>query len=257
MEKQAEHGYVLTKYKTPDLTYQTPMPKPRLGETFLIHDSGKNYSCRFLIFGSTTAVSDMVKSRHFAVDGTFRCSPSMFCQLFTLHIMENNACMPRIFGLLSNKTGETYVWFFITLKAKFPSFKHKSAMLEFERAVMNALRKVYFKIVLTGRLFHLAQSLCRKITELGFKKQYETDETFNKGIQNFRSLTFLPENDVIDAFCDLSNDERIPSEIINYFELNYTSVERGSRNNWKREPGTFPIELLNVLDRTMSLSSEP
>ena len=86
--------------------------------------------------------------------------------------MENNARVPRILGLLSNKTEETYVRFFETLKAKFPSFKPESTMLDFERAAMNALGKVYPEIVLTGCLFHLAKSLYRKITELGFKKQY-------------------------------------------------------------------------------------
>ena len=88
--------------------------KTTLGENFLIHDSGKNDSSRFLIFGSETAVNDLVKSRHIAVDGTFRCCPSIFYQLFTIHnIMENNACVPHIFGLLSNKTEETCVRFFL------------------------------------------------------------------------------------------------------------------------------------------------
>ena len=108
---------------------------------------------------------------------------------------------------------------------------------------MNGLRKVYREIVLTGCLFHLAKSLYRKITELGFKKQYETDEAFNISIKSFTSLALLPKNDVINPFCDFSNDESIPSEFIKYFELNYIAVERGSRNNRKRGPGTFPIEL--------------
>lgn len=72
--------------------------KTTLGENFLIHDSGKIDSSRFLIFGSETAVNDLVKSRHIAVDGAFRCCPSIFYQLFTLHIIENKSCVPRIFG---------------------------------------------------------------------------------------------------------------------------------------------------------------
>ena len=78
--------------------------KTTLGENFLIHDSGKNDSTRIWIFGSETAVNDLFKSRHIAVDWTFRCCPSIFYQMFTLHIMENNTRVPHIFGLLSNKT---------------------------------------------------------------------------------------------------------------------------------------------------------
>ena len=58
----------------------------------------------------------------------------IFYQLFTIHIIEKNVCVPRIFALLPNKTELTYNRLFDVLKRKLPLCEPETVMLDFEKA---------------------------------------------------------------------------------------------------------------------------
>ena len=60
--------------------------------------------------------------------------PGIYYQLFTVHILEKGACVPRIFGLLPDKTETTYLRFFKAVKVLAPGFSPESVMLDFEKA---------------------------------------------------------------------------------------------------------------------------
>ena len=59
----------------------------------------------------------------------------------------------------------------------------------------------------------------------------------------FCALAFLPQEDVIEAFQNLSEDENIPIEFVSYFELNYIGVMRGRTT---RENPLYPVSFWNV-----------
>ncbi|CAM4988623.1 unnamed protein product [Rotaria socialis] len=42
------------------------------------------------------------------LDGTFKVTPSIFYQLYAMHVVYRNAVLPVIFALLPNKTEQTY-----------------------------------------------------------------------------------------------------------------------------------------------------
>ncbi|CAM2701180.1 unnamed protein product [Rotaria socialis] len=42
------------------------------------------------------------------VDGTFKVTPSIFYQLYAVHVVYRNAVLPVVFALLPNKTQQTY-----------------------------------------------------------------------------------------------------------------------------------------------------
>ena len=69
--------------------------------------------------------------------------------------------------------------------------------------------------------------LSKKITDLGLKEKYSEDSEFCHRIRSFSSLTFLPVEDVENAYEDLIDDEEIPAEFIAYFDLTYKGVVRG------------------------------
>jgi hypothetical protein len=64
------------------------------GEIFLLHDSGVNDEKRMLIFGTKQGLQDLVKMRQWGMDGTFKCCPSIFSQLLTIHAQEKTFSVP-------------------------------------------------------------------------------------------------------------------------------------------------------------------
>ena len=123
-------------------------------------------------------------------------------------------------------------------------------MIDFEKASINALKYVYPNATLTGCLFHLSKSLYSKLVDLGYKQQYHTDNAFSLLMRHFTALAFVQPHDVTEFFEELSEDDRIPSEFISYFEMTYIGVLRGRRSNRRRDQPMFPIELWNVYART-------
>ena len=67
-------------------------------------------------------------------NGFIHVIAGIFYQLFTIHIIEKNACVPRIFALLPNKTEAIYKRLFEVLKRKLPLFEPETVMLDFEKA---------------------------------------------------------------------------------------------------------------------------
>ncbi|XP_068225286.1 uncharacterized protein [Palaemon carinicauda] len=195
-------------------------------------------------FGTKAGLDDLEKNKDWACDGTFKCSPEIYYQLFTLHIVIKNISIPRIFVLLPDKSQVTYSRFFSALKDLRPSFQSETLMVDFEKASVNAFSAVFPTIKVTGCLFHMAKNIYRHIVDLGLKSRYQTDAEFNNKIKCFTALAFLPVQDIIDGFIELSDDDDLPQELVSYFETHY----RGGERRRRVEP-TFPIALWNVFER--------
>ena len=69
-------------------------------------------------------------------------------------------------------------------------------------------------------------------------------------VRCFAALAFLPIEDVVEGFLDLSEDWDFSPEFISYFEMTYISQARGRRQG--RIPPNFPIRSGNVRDRAIS-----
>ena len=61
------------------------------GNQFLLYDSGEDCLDRILVFGTEAKLDDLEENKDWACDGTFKCSPEIYFQLFTLHIGMNSA----------------------------------------------------------------------------------------------------------------------------------------------------------------------
>ena len=71
---------------------------------FLQFDSGIEDSKRILIFASDEGLGHVKQYKKWATDGTFKFCPSLFFQLYVLHIQNGSFEVPRIFALLSDTT---------------------------------------------------------------------------------------------------------------------------------------------------------
>lgn len=148
-----------------------------LAKKFLVCDDGG--SDKILIF-CTKIVRRVIRANpagRYLGDGTFKCAPKPFYQIFSLHLdlgsNENttNIC-PMIYGLLPNKTEETYVRFFQLVKdilgLKMGSFK-----CDYENAIINA---VFPDVSINACFFHFQKAVKKKAKDL---KLYDSREGRN------------------------------------------------------------------------------
>ena len=105
-------------------------------------------------------------------DGTFKCCPKHFYQMYSFQVLKNGWYLPVCHFLLPNKKESTYVTMLHMLKTE-SSLILKNVMLDFEVGMLNALRKVYPGIHLRGCRFHLGQSWWRQIQVYGLARVYK------------------------------------------------------------------------------------
>jgi len=224
------------------------------GSSFLAFDSGIDDVHRILIFATDSGLDELSTSNSWACDGTFKAAPNLWTQLFTVHAVINDSCLPRVFALLPNKQEATYRRLFSAIFNLRPNSRPVQCIMDFEIAVHTAFTTVFHSAVVSGCLFHFGQSCWGKICQIGKKKkeQYNNDPSFGLKIKCFSGLAFLPLEDVVDAFELLSDDEVIPAEFITYFEGAYIGIQRGRGERRRRVEPLFPIEVWNVRERTLN-----
>lgn len=77
-------------------------------ESFVIHDSGVGDRNRILVFATQRNIDLLARAKVWFMDGTFKVTPSIFFQVYTIHVMYKDAVVPLVYALLPNKTEETY-----------------------------------------------------------------------------------------------------------------------------------------------------
>ncbi|RWS08330.1 hypothetical protein B4U80_10400, partial [Leptotrombidium deliense] len=69
------------------------------GEDFLFYDSGPGQD-RIIVFATTKSVDLLSRSDHWYADGTFKTSPLLFQQIYTIHGIQNLEVIPALYALL-------------------------------------------------------------------------------------------------------------------------------------------------------------
>lgn len=144
-----------------------------------------------------------------------------------------------------------YVRMFRAIVDLRPNVQPETFMMDFEKASINAFATVFPNSGITSCLFHFSQNIYRKVVELGFKERYNQDVEFNLRIKCLSSLAFLPIDHVIDGFEELSHEDNIPEEVLNYFEKYYIGEITGRRSKNQRKLQLFPLETWNIHNRTL------
>ena len=85
--------------------------------------------------------------------------------------------------------------------------------------------------------------------DIGEHIKYNTDDNFALKIKRFIALAFIPKDDVIGAFGNLSEDVDIPDDFISYLETNYIGIKRGRGSHQRRSEPLFPIQTWNKRER--------
>ena len=83
------------------------------GQDFVLANDGQDD--KIVLFGTESSLKLLSEANTYNVDGTFRVTPSIFYQLFTIHIVKHNQSFPLVYALLPNER-QTYSRAFLLLK---------------------------------------------------------------------------------------------------------------------------------------------
>ena len=162
--------------------------------SFLVHDTGKEDHERIMVFGDNEMNNYLQSSQSWLEDGTFKLSPKMFYQLYTVHIQGPGIAPACVYGFLSNKTESTYKRFLDILLSLLPNAAPDKVLIDFELAAMKAFEKALPNANISGCFFHLSQNFIRKIGELGLKNLYHSNPEFEEGCCNPKVSLFAVNN---------------------------------------------------------------
>ncbi|KAL8574892.1 hypothetical protein ACOMHN_063586 [Nucella lapillus] len=119
-----------------DIVVVPPYTDTNDGRRFLLHDDSVGNG-KILVFATDENTQRLCNARNIFMDGTFWVAPSLFHQLFTIHVMEHNVTIPVIYALLPDKTRRTYTRLFKLLQQSAVQqqtvFLPIAASMDFER----------------------------------------------------------------------------------------------------------------------------
>jgi len=155
------------------------------------------------MFGTTENLTLLQQNDHWFIDGTFKVAPTLFTQVFTIHALINNSAYPLVYVLLPNKTEHGYELVMQKILELQPGLNPASIMVDFEKTSLNACATVFPGAGLAGCFFHLGQCLWRKVQECHLAEAYRDNENVRMYVKMLSALSFVPVEDVPDAFDEM------------------------------------------------------
>jgi len=123
-----------------------------------------------------------------------------------------------LYILMANRQIETYRRVFEVVRDHINAVP-QSIMLDFEAGARTAFTFVWPDITIRHCLFHLGQSVNRKVQSLGLSQLYIDNEEFRKSIRSLAALAFLQPDEVeygYQLLRGIAHDQAI--QIYDYFE---------------------------------------
>lgn len=208
-------------------------------ELFLLYDSQNDEEeelpCgRILIFATESNLRTLSRCPTWTADATFKSSPSLFYQLFTVmgavsynhKETEKTVFLPLVFTLMERKLEAAYSKVFDVIIRESRNFLIRIAFPEtvicdFELGLVNAITE-HFGNVVRNCWFHLRQIVYRHIQQEGLQIAYsdEVDDSIRNAAHTLCALAFVPLDYVLQAFNWVS--AHVPhqfSPIIKFFEV--------------------------------------
>lgn len=192
---------------------------------FFLYDDGVEE--KIIIFGTRLAKATLKTVDIVYVDGTFRCCPIPFYQLFSVHAdithESGTVCfVPLLFALLPNKSQTTYERLFKILKYQF--FMNISTFkCDYELAIIQAIKAIYPDIVVKGCYYHFTNAVWKKSKSINFSSSNEG----RKCTQLFSLLALLPASLIPEAYltlCELAPNTEESTQFQNYFSKQWINL---------------------------------
>ena len=110
---------------------------------FLHYDSGRGNVNRMLIFRTDQFLQTLHDSEDWMCDGTFKVSPNLLYQVYTVHALIRDNVLPCIFVLLPNKQHVTYSRMRTEIKSLEPGLAPRSVQIDYELVSKDAIIEAF------------------------------------------------------------------------------------------------------------------
>lgn len=198
-------------------------------EQFLLgHYEGQGETV--IVFSTTENLKLLHQSPIWIIDGTFKCCPGLLHQLYSIHgrVGHNEAAnrvLPLAYGMLSNKTENSYRIFFEIIKTNAMNklsihLNPEIIMSDFEFAAIKASTRVFPQSQHKCCYFHLRQNIWKRVQAIGLAKKYIDDSRFAHEIRHLAALAFLEPREVPAAF-EMIQEEVLSAEAASVAEWFY------------------------------------
>ena len=135
---------------------------------------------KFIIFFTEQNLIRLDRAKYWIMDGTFSTTPLEYKQLYSIHGFigndENFRTLPLVYLLLNKKCEDIYFAALTELSEiaseKGLELNPKYILTDFEKAVVNALKKAFPHTENYGCYFHFSKSLLSKLGSLGLKSEF-------------------------------------------------------------------------------------
>jgi hypothetical protein len=225
-------------------------------ENFILGDTGPADPNRIIIFSCTTDINRLTQCKTWVIDGTFKCAPDLWYQLWVIHGVFHEKTVPLVYSLLPNKQQNTYERALEMILNKIddvrPGTRPTCLNIDFEKAEDNAFKQLIPNVRIHGCFFHFSQSIWRKIKELGLVERYRNDEYFRMIMKSFSALAFVPSQEVITTFGSLADEmtdnfgeEEAYNTFIEYFVMTWVGRQ------YPRRTPKFDIDMWNCNNITL------
>ncbi|CAF4573943.1 unnamed protein product, partial [Didymodactylos carnosus] len=146
------------------------------------------------IFGTTESLQQLstCDNTHLFMDGTFKSCPRPFYQLYTIHSINDDLSTPKLYTLLPDKKGSTYISLLNGIQNLFHMnnicINSKYITIDFEQAAINAITLVFPNATVKGCNFHFNKCMYTKLQELGFQSSFINAKSSDPDEINIRTL---------------------------------------------------------------------
>ncbi|CAF4355042.1 unnamed protein product [Rotaria magnacalcarata] len=231
---------------------------PHSSEELIVEATVAHGKNRLFMFASDWSIKFLSSCSQWHSDGTFKCRPLQFAQVYILFGFDN-LMIPCVYCLTTKKDENVYVKI---LQHLLTIADQKGIILnptritcDYELATINAFRTIVNGVQICGCFFHYAQSFWRKIQELGLirlvnlsnarrssrfsnEARKDTKEWFLAAI----GLALIPPN-LVEKIWTEAMDEKMPShrscvKFNDYMVSTYVDITSPR----------YPIELWNAND---------
>ncbi|XP_039286874.1 uncharacterized protein LOC111058838 [Nilaparvata lugens] len=187
------------------------------GECFLsgVVDDGEGVAVIFIVKQLLKLLEGEGAELH--MDNSFSCAPKTpELKLFTIIAIHQECAFPVVFCLMSKRTAELYSSIMNHLKEKIPKLAPQTIVSDYDFELMKAVSDSFPEqegTIHTGSWFHYAQSIYKKILQLGLEELFTSNTLVKKATQMIISLALLPHEFIEEGMDCIESYFRMAEEI--------------------------------------------
>ena len=200
-----------------------------------------------IIFSTTSNLRVLAQSSWAFMDGTFKATPRIYTQLYSIHGLYREHFVPLVYALLSDKQRSTYHELFDIVKRELAEldlvWDSDRIMSDFEPGLIPCVRHHFPRTTHKGCHFHFCQAIWKNVQHNGLQGLFNSEPIISNVVRKLQALSFLPVISIRPAFEQLKNSPGLDAfpatdALFNYFE-----------NTWLK--GNYPVKMWCVHNETI------